>query len=63
VKSVIILKRCLHTTGKRLGAVAGDANGLAGYKRPNSHETFCGVTPAIVPNRLLAAADFAAHHS
>ena len=42
----------------RLGAVAGDTNGHAEYKRPSSHEMFCGVTPAIVPNRLLAAAHF-----
>jgi len=39
----------------RLGAVAGDTIGHAGYKRPSPHETFSGVTPAIVPNRLLAA--------
>jgi len=40
----------------RLGAVAGDTIGHAGYKRPSSHEMFCGVTPAIVSNHLLYAA-------
>ena len=45
----------LQPTWWRLGAVAGDTNGQAGYERPSSHETFCGVTPAIVPNRLLSA--------
>jgi len=48
----------LRPTWWRLGAVAGDTIGHAGYKRPSSHEMFCGVTPAIVPNRLLPAGIF-----
>ena len=43
----------LQITWWRLGAVAGDTNGHAGYKRSSSHVTSCGVTPAIVPNRLI----------
>ena len=38
--------------------MAGDTIGHAGYERSSSHETFSGVTPAIVPNRLLAVSAF-----
>jgi len=45
-----VLPYLIHTWW-RLGAVAGDTNGRAGYERSSSHKTFSEVTPAIVPNR------------
>ena len=48
----------LQVTWWRLGAVVGDTIGHAGYECPSSHEMFSGVTPAIVPNRLLCVRHF-----
>jgi hypothetical protein len=47
--------RRLHLTWRRLGAAAADTKRSAGYFLSCSHETFCGVTAAVAPNRLLAA--------
>ena len=42
-----------NTTFQRLGGSGGFTTLAAGDKRAISHEMFSGVTPAIVPNRML----------
>jgi len=45
----------LRATGRRLGAAAAYTIVYAGYYRSNPPQTFCGVTAAVAPNRLLGA--------
>ena len=48
----------LRATSQRLGVVAAPTELPAGYKLPNLHCRFCGVTAAITPNRTLEAVLF-----
>jgi len=50
--------RRLQPTERRLGEAAASTNGYAGYYRSNPPQTFCGVTAAVAPNRVLAAGIF-----